>query len=123
MTNFSNKCAALATLSIAMVLAGGCGGRANESAESDTDADGNATIPLPTCTEICRHVVDSCVPGGEIKQCATDCEAMRAEFMGCEALGPLLRCMPKAPVLCLRKIEINGCQEERDAVNACRPPP
>ncbi|HMI87657.1 MAG TPA: hypothetical protein VK550_26405 [Polyangiaceae bacterium] len=117
----SHVAAAIASLTAALIALG-CGGRVSEDSDQNTDTDDNGGVivaPAPTCAAVCRHVVDSCVPGGDIAQCARDCESMRSEVLGCKALDVFLRCMPTVPVLCGDEIKIDGCYEERNEVARC----
>ena len=86
-----------------------CGGRAN-----DDDVTGE-----PTCSQVCRHVIETCTPGGEIDACVKDCDKMRTDFMGCAALDPFMRCSVTARVVCTGMAVIEGCSEERTALTNC----
>ena len=102
-----------------VLLALGCGGRTTDgTGVPDDPGSGNTpptSTPPPTCNDICRHVVDSCFPGGVVDQCARDCEKMRSEFMGCPSLDGFLRCNLKARVICgIKEAIIDDCYGERD---------
>jgi hypothetical protein len=115
MTPISRKCAAWAARFALAALAVGCGGRTNSetSGETDTAADGGTTptgTPVPTCTEICNHVVGVCAAGASIDTCSQSCEAMRTSYAGCKELEMVLRCMPTAEVQCVPgEAKIVGC--------------
>ncbi|MET0593346.1 MAG: hypothetical protein ABW133_11640 [Polyangiaceae bacterium] len=103
-----------------------CGGRSTDDENTGNDTDngtGSKSTPAPSCAEICRHVVDQCVPGGSIQQCAIDCEAMRTKYQTCKALDTFLRCMPKVPVVCsAERVTIDGCYDERNNLERCLAP-
>jgi hypothetical protein len=126
MTPISRKCAAWAATFTLAALAVGCGGRTNSetNGETDTAADGGTTPPdtsVPTCTEICDHVVGVCAAGASIDACSKSCEAMRTSFAGCKQLDTVLRCMPTAEVQCLPgEANIVGCGTELGKLDECR---
>jgi hypothetical protein len=96
----------------------GCGGRVTEN----TDTSGDRTnAPPPTCSAICRHVVDACFPGGVIETCVRDCETMLTDYMGCPGLDPFLRCNVKARVVCTDMAIIDDCYTERNDLVRCKP--
>ena len=108
-----------------LVSIAACGGRSTDDENANID-DGsgsngsNSKTPVPGCADICRNVVDRCIPGGAIQDCATECEAMRTRYQGCTALDEFLRCMPKVPVLCAgEKVTIDGCYSERNDLSRC----
>jgi hypothetical protein len=108
----------------AFAALGGCGGRSNDGEVGDPDGDPSGSgAPLPTCAEICRNMIDRCVPGAPIEKCAASCEAIRTSRQGCAALDVYLRCMPTVPVECGNdQVTIVGCHEEYNALSRCTPP-
>jgi len=129
MISSTRKCAAcppyLTRLAL-IALIGGCGGRTlgAASGEDDTTADGgtpSSDTPLPTCTEICNHVIDSCARGANIDSCKKDCETMRTDFARCKGeLDAVLRCLPTAMVQCLPgEAKIVSCGIELGKLESC----
>src|SRR5262249_42217442 len=122
-TLVGNVCLLAACSAFASMAA--CGGRSTDNGTAGINDDGtggtggsSGTTPAPTCADICRRVVDQCIPGGSIEECSADCEAMRTRYQGCEALDTFLRCMPKVPVLCAgEKVTIDGCYDERNQLS------
>jgi hypothetical protein len=92
-----------------LLLVFACGGRA-----ADEDANGE-----PTCSQVCRHVVDTCTPGADIETCVGQCEKMRADYMGCPALEVFMRCSTTARVVCMNGAVIDDCLEERNMLSRC----
>ena len=109
---------AAATASAILVCAIGCGGKTMDDGSAD-DADVPGAPP-PTCNAICRHVVDSCFPDGVIEPCASACEKMVADYTGCPALDPFLRCNAKARIKCSDMAVIDDCYAERNELARCK---
>jgi hypothetical protein len=123
MTTTTNKGRAWCASFAVALLAIACGGRTTDNTNG-TDVPGSGTTPtdttVPTCAEICRHVVDTCFPGAKTDPCVKDCEDMRTDFAGCKALDAFLRCNLTARVVCTEKATIDDCYEERNNVVRCK---
>ncbi|HMJ54663.1 MAG TPA: hypothetical protein VK540_21425 [Polyangiaceae bacterium] len=126
MTRISRKCTALTVTFTLVALTAGCGGRTtgDPNGQPDTVDPAGTTppdTPLPTCTEICDHVIGTCALGANTDACKKECEVMRTDFKGCKQLDTVLRCMPTAPVKCLPgEARIVGCDLELGALGQCR---
>ena len=101
-----------------LLLALGCGGKTTDDAYDS--GDGITNTPPPTCAQICRHVVDTCFPNGDIEPCARDCETMIGTYTGCSGLDPFLRCNVKARVVCTDRAIIDDCYAERTDLSRCK---
>jgi hypothetical protein len=99
----------------------GCGGRVTDASTDDTDVPGGGTdTSAPACSAICRHVVDSCFPGGGIEPCVRSCESTRVDYAGCRSLTPFLRCNLTARVVCTDEAVIDDCYGERNELVRCK---
>lgn len=101
-------------------LAASCGGRM-------TDGEGTTTggvESLPTCVEICTHIVHTCIPGAAITTCVADCEGTLTRFASCpKELAPYLRCMETTAVECRDPmVTILDCSAERGRLENCGAP-
>jgi len=102
-----------------------CGGRTTDNTGVPDDPGGNGNMPptnttAPTCNDICRHLVDSCFPGGVIDPCARECEKKRTDFKGCALFDTFLRCNLTARVLCRdNEAVLDDCYSERDDLKRC----
>jgi hypothetical protein len=124
MTPISRKATASAATFTLVALTVGCGGRvAAEPYGQPTDDAGSTTppgTPLPTCDEICDHVIGTCAPGANTDACKKECEKMCTDFKGCRQLDTVLRCMPTAAVRCLPgEARIVGCDLELGELDDC----
>ena len=120
-TNASNGRAWWASFALVLLVLA-CGGHATESNGNGDPGGGSdpTGTPVPTCADICRHIVDACFPGANIDGCVKDCEKMRTDFAGCKAVDAFLRCNLTARVVCTDKATIDDCYEERNNVERCK---
>ena len=108
-------------LAVLLLFSLECGGRViDDNGTADDGTKPPTDKPAPTCSEICRHVIDSCFPGGLIDGCARDCETMRADYLGCMGLDPFLRCNLTARVRCTDMAVIDDCYVERNELVRCK---
>ena len=98
-----------------------CGGKVMSDPSSD-EAVAVGDGPVPTCSSICRRLVDLC-SSSPSAACVDSCESSLKSFASCSIeLDAFLFCMGRTRVQCEpgNQVVIVDCSEERTELEMCR---